>query len=191
MFVIAAQVLLLLWVTFNWHGGRLFAREITTALRGGHGIEALAISTGLGANLFNVAYELGCLPVTLPVSTLGFSGAQRALGLVFAATGLMWVIWARCFLGEAWSSGLLPVGPLCIRGPYRFVRHPIYAGAIATYSGLLIAQNDLLGCLVFGGHLGAFLLKTIIEDNKLLGSHVKDYASYATRTSWRLFPGIW
>jgi protein-S-isoprenylcysteine O-methyltransferase Ste14 len=75
-------------------------------------------------------------------------------------------------------------------GPYRYVRHPGYAGAILyelTVSVLLASWWSLLASL-----LGAALLilRTALEDHTLQ-AELSGYAEYARRVRCRLIPGIW
>lgn len=75
-------------------------------------------------------------------------------------------------------------------GPYRFVRHPAYAGAI-VYE---FAVPLLLGSwwAVPTSLLGAALLwlRTRLED-QTLQHELPGYADYARRVRYRLLPGVW
>ena len=75
-------------------------------------------------------------------------------------------------------------------GPYRYVRHPGYAGALVT--GL--ATPVLLGslwALVAGGVLALLLvIRTELEDKTLHGE-LLGYTEYARQTRYRLMPGVW
>ncbi len=75
-------------------------------------------------------------------------------------------------------------------GPYRYVRHPGYAGAILHE----LAVSFLLGSwwsLIAGG-LGALLLvlRTALED-RTLKAELEGYLDYASRVRRRLVPGVW
>src|SRR5262245_37101894 len=56
---------------------------------------------------------------------------------VIALCGLLVMLWARVVLGGNWSAGVvLKEGhELVTRGPYRFVRHPIYSGLLLLALG--------------------------------------------------------
>jgi protein-S-isoprenylcysteine O-methyltransferase Ste14 len=75
-------------------------------------------------------------------------------------------------------------------GPYRFVRHPGYAGALA----LTLATPFLLGswpALIPSVALVAILVvRTILED-RTLRRELPGYTEYAGRVRYRLLPGIW
>jgi len=75
-------------------------------------------------------------------------------------------------------------------GPYRFVRHPAYAGMLAF--GL--ATPLLLGSLwaLIPGVLldAAVIARTALED-ATLQRELGGYADYAQRVRFRLFPRVW
>jgi protein-S-isoprenylcysteine O-methyltransferase Ste14 len=185
-----ALALLVVWMAYAWRGGALLVREIARARRAGHAGEALAIVAGVTANLVNLAYSVSYDALGLPELSLGLPAPAPVAGLGVATLAFAWIVWSRTSLGEAWSSGIDRTGELCTRGPYRLVRHPIYAGAIALYGGLLVAQNNVPGLLAYGGHIGGFLTKTAVEDRQLR-SRAEDYRRYAARTPWRLIPRVW
>src|SRR6185437_797564 len=69
-----------------------------------------------------------------------------AAGLALEASGLFFAIWARHHLGRHWSGEItIKVGHDLIRsGPYRYLRHPIYTGVLAMYSGILLVTCEWL-----------------------------------------------
>jgi len=75
-------------------------------------------------------------------------------------------------------------------GPYRFVRHPGYAGMM-TYA---ICQPLMLGSLwaLIPAFLtvGIFIVRTSHEDRTLQGE-LPGYREYAEKVRYRLIPGIW
>jgi protein-S-isoprenylcysteine O-methyltransferase Ste14 len=75
-------------------------------------------------------------------------------------------------------------------GPYRFIRHPMYAGGLLQ----LVAVPLVLGsrwAFAVAGASGALLLwRTILEDRTLV-RELDGYREYALGTRYRLLPGIW
>jgi protein-S-isoprenylcysteine O-methyltransferase Ste14 len=75
-------------------------------------------------------------------------------------------------------------------GPYRYVRHPGYAGALVTALATPIVLGSLWA-LVAGGTLGLLLvIRTALED-KTLHEELSGYPEYAQQTRYRLVPGVW
>lgn len=65
-------------------------------------------------------------------------------GLVLTCTGVLIAFWARYTLGANWSSRpMVKVNhKLIVKGPYRFVRHPIYTGLLLAGSGSAVAVDE-------------------------------------------------
>ena len=88
---------------------------------------------------------IGLVLVFLPARLLSWSGVTKppglgvaqALGMVAAALGAaiaLWCIFALALLGKGTPAPFDPPRRLVIRGPYRFVRNPMYLGAaLALY----------------------------------------------------------
>jgi protein-S-isoprenylcysteine O-methyltransferase Ste14 len=76
------------------------------------------------------------------------------------------------------------------RGPYRYVRHPGYAGIMPiNMMGPLILGSDW--CWPFVALVcAALVVRTYLED-RTLQAELPGYAEYATRVKWRLVPGVW
>lgn len=75
-------------------------------------------------------------------------------------------------------------------GPYRYLRHPGYAGGLVAGLATPIVLGSLWG-LVAGGVLALLLvIRTALED-KTLHEELLGYADYAQQTRYRLVPGVW
>ena len=75
-------------------------------------------------------------------------------------------------------------------GPYRFVRHPGYAGSIVASLALPLALGSLWALLpAFIGACG-FVVRTWLEDGTLM-RELTGYRDYARDTRHRLIPGVW
>ena len=76
-------------------------------------------------------------------------------------------------------------------GPYRLVRHPMYAGSAVAFLGVGLALGTWPGlALTFAGTLPAMLRRIRVEECALqdtLGDRYRDYASGRAR----LVPGVW
>jgi len=75
-------------------------------------------------------------------------------------------------------------------GPYAWVRHPGYAGALLSYVGVPLLL-DSRGAFVVALLLGAALVvRTRLEDSTLQ-AELPGYREYALRVRYRLLPGVW
>ncbi len=75
-------------------------------------------------------------------------------------------------------------------GPYRVVRHPMYAMLIPFMLGIAFVLGSwwaMIPAVVIGG---LFVLRTALED-KMLQKELPGYSEYARKVRYRLIPGIW
>ncbi len=103
--------------------------------------------------------------------------------------GLVVAIWARTVLGGNWSVGVAFKArhELVERGPYRYVRHPMYSGLLLLALGLAIWFGNLAGVAIFVVMFVGFWLRSR-EEEKLLTKHFPiAYPEYKRRTR-ALFP---
>ena len=126
----------------------------------------------------------------IPVSATGPRIAPRSdyvfwIGAGLTAAGLLFSVWARVHLGGNWS-GIVTIKErheLIASGPYRFVRHPIYAGLLLAFAGSAVALGDLRGVLAMAIASPALWRKLQIEE-RWLGEEFGDaYAAYRRRVA--------
>ena len=75
-------------------------------------------------------------------------------------------------------------------GPYRFMRHPGYAGAILTYIAIPLFLDSVWAFLPVVLFLIVVVVRTRLEDN-FLQAELPGYKEYAQKVRYRLIPGIW
>jgi protein-S-isoprenylcysteine O-methyltransferase Ste14 len=75
-------------------------------------------------------------------------------------------------------------------GPYRVVRHPGYSAAIALFIGIPLALASWWALLPAALATALLVVRTSLED-RLLGAELPGYDAYASRTRYRLLPGVW
>ena len=79
--------------------------------------------------------------------------------------------------------------PLCDRGIYAHIRHPMYSGLLIAFAMFAIGTHGMTGWILWLG-LGVILwLKLRIEET-LWSAHDPAYRDYMRRTK-RLVPGVW
>jgi protein-S-isoprenylcysteine O-methyltransferase Ste14 len=76
------------------------------------------------------------------------------------------------------------------RGPYRYVRHPGYAGFAVGFFGTSLALGSLWAILPAGLVACLLAVRTVLED-RTLQDELAGYRDYAQRVRYRLLPGVW
>jgi len=118
--------------------------------------------------------------------------AIRLLGAMLCVLGVASAIWARACLGDNWGMPMTrrKVPQLVTRGPYAYVRHPIYTGILLGIVGTTIATSPkaLGGLPLFV--FAYFCLSAIKEERDMLKKFPEQYRAYMSRTK-RLIPFVW
>jgi len=79
---------------------------------------------------------------------------------------------------------------VCDTGPYRFVRHPGYAGNIVPLFGIALALGSLWTLIPAVVATIISVVRTVLED-QTLQKELPGYRDYAQRVRYRLMPGIY
>jgi protein-S-isoprenylcysteine O-methyltransferase Ste14 len=106
------------------------------------------------------------------------------VALVACLAGIVITVWARIVLGRNWSGSITykEDHELVDRGPYRFVRHPIYTGLLLMILGTAIVRGtpDALLAFVFFFVIHVWKLR---REEKLMSRYFPDsYPGYMSRT---------
>jgi len=101
--------------------------------------------------------------------------------------GLMLQIMAKLVLGRAFGIVAANRG-VKVLGPYRLVRHPMYAGYTLTQIGFLLAMPSLLNTLIYATALTMQIMRIFREEYVLRGN--PGYGAFAERVRYRLLPGV-
>lgn len=75
-------------------------------------------------------------------------------------------------------------------GLYRYIRHPMYAGALLYFLGAPLVMGSLWG-LVGSALLTAGLAVRTLGEEQVLKANLPGYADYMQKTPWRIIPGVW
>jgi protein-S-isoprenylcysteine O-methyltransferase Ste14 len=76
------------------------------------------------------------------------------------------------------------------QGPYRFIRHPGYAGTILAAIALPIGLGSVWALIPATTGVCGFILRTKFEDEFLL-RELSGYNQYTSVVRYRQIPGVW
>jgi protein-S-isoprenylcysteine O-methyltransferase Ste14 len=79
---------------------------------------------------------------------------------------------------------------VCDTGPYRWVRHPGYAGSIPPLFGIVLALGSVWALIPAAVALIITVIRTVLED-RTLQQELPGYRDYVRRVRYRLIPGIY
>ena len=123
------------------------------------------------------------LPYPLDIRVLPHVALNAWAAAVLCVIGLAFAIWARVTLGRNWSGAvtLKEEHELVERGPYRFVRHPIYTGILTMFFATALAQGHLSGFVGTLLMFASFWIKLRDEEKLMLQQFPERYADYRRR----------
>jgi len=75
-------------------------------------------------------------------------------------------------------------------GPYAWVRHPMYTGAIFYFLGTALLLGSWCAFAI-GIVLIAIIALRAVWEEEMLVNELPGYADYARRVKYRLVPGVW
>lgn len=134
-----------------------------------------------------------CLPsVLMGPAAMGVAPPAESWPLsaqVAFALGAVGLVVSLGTLGSSFS--ILPaLRRIVARGPYRLVRHPIYAAELLmVIAAAGLAAQSLWGALVIAAMLATLALRIWVEERLL--SEDPAYRAYRSRVRWRLLPPVW
>ena len=145
--------------------------------------------------LLVIAYVLlqraGSLPYPLDWLAVPHTEISAWIGAFVCISGLAFALWARGTLGRNWSGAitLKEEHELIEEGPYRIVRHPIYAGILAMFAGTAIAIGYLGGFIGLVLLFGSFWIKLKREEDLMREKFPERYFAYQCRVK-RIIPFV-
>jgi protein-S-isoprenylcysteine O-methyltransferase Ste14 len=75
-------------------------------------------------------------------------------------------------------------------GPYRLVRHPMYAGVLLGAAATPLALGSLRAEIFFPLSCALFVVRLLAEE-RFLADELPGYTAYMSKTRRRLVPGLW
>ena len=129
-----------------------------------------------------IRYQWSYAP--LPLKVVGFVGVVLSYSLIF------WVLRTNPYSSAAVEIQEDRGHTAITTGPYQYVRHPMYVGAILLIFSIPLALGS---ALTFGPGfilMALIVVRTYLED-KTLRQELKGYIAYSETVKYRLIPGIW
>lgn len=140
------------------------------------------------------SYTLVVLQFSL-IGILFFSSVNfdfSSLNLALISISILLLLWAIL----AMQTSKLRVRPepsaeatLIKKGPYKFIRHPMYTAVLIGCAALLIHEFSIIRLLMFITLTLVLLIKLNWEE-KMLSEKFIDYKNY-TKTSYKLIPFLY
>lgn len=131
--------------------------------------------------------------IFLPGANSAFLLRLIPLAAAFFIIGLTLRWYAIIYLGRLFTVNVAIAAdhPLIDSGPYRYIRHPSYTGALLVFLGLGISFGNIVSfALVVAPPCVAFTRRIAIEEAALTRALGERYLLYMARTK-RLIPGLY
>jgi protein-S-isoprenylcysteine O-methyltransferase Ste14 len=113
---------------------------------------------------------------------------SRSACLAIMLLGIFTQVSAKVALGLSFGIVAANRG-VRVEGPYRFVRHPMYAGYTITHVGLLLAMPSIINALLYAAAFGLQIVRIQREERILCLDPA--YKDFAARVRYRLLPLIY
>jgi protein-S-isoprenylcysteine O-methyltransferase len=183
----AMQICDVLWVAFLvvW----LIWAIRTKPVQSREGVSSRLSYTIINVAAFYLMFSGDVLRGYLRAHLYSPNSLTDAAGIAITFAGIAFAVWARVYLGGNWSSSVtLKVGhQLVRRGPYRWVRHPIYTGLTLAMLGTAIVRAQLRGVIAVVLVYIGFKIKSKIEEHVMTETFGAEYDDYRSQTG-AIFP---
>jgi protein-S-isoprenylcysteine O-methyltransferase Ste14 len=97
------------------------------------------------------------------------------------------------FVENSFASATIEVAAdqqVIATGPYAFVRHPMYSGALLADCCIPLALGSWWGLAPAAAKLPIIVLR-LLDEEEFLRTKLSGYAEYCQQVAHRLVPGVW
>jgi protein-S-isoprenylcysteine O-methyltransferase len=143
--------------------------------------------------IFTCMVVAGIVAVNLPQAHSDALDGLRAVGAAVFIVGLALRWYSIFYLGRFFTVNVAIASDHQVidTGPYRFIRHPSYTGALLEFIGFGVTYANWLALvIVVLPALMAFIWRMGIEERALSQALGERYTQYMARTR-RLIPGVY
>jgi protein-S-isoprenylcysteine O-methyltransferase Ste14 len=138
------------------------------------------------------------IPLTVGLDTLFGRPVHFVLWVRLLALALMiagYFLGSYALVANRYFSGMVRIQAdrehqVVTARPYRWIRHPGYAGALLSYLATPFLLQSLWSIIPVLMTLGILVVRTVLED-RTLQEKLEGYCKYAQEVQYRLLPGIW
>lgn len=137
------------------------------------------------------AFLLPRWPILRFVNFAPVNRVVSGIGVTICLVGMATLVWSRQSLGRNWSQTVAAKEDheLVTSGPYRWVRHPMYAGGLLAATASAVVAGG--GFVFLAALLAAiFLWRVRAEDQLMEEQFPNAYPEYKKRTK-ALIPFVW
>ena len=123
----------------------------------------------------------------------GFGMAVKMIALVIILGG--YALSTYALIENRFFSGVVRLQTdrgqkIISSGPYRWMRHPGYAGGMLVYLATPFLLDSIYAFLPAAITTGIMVVRTALED-RFLQEELEGYDEYAKQVRYRLLPGVW
>ena len=175
----------ILWIVLETIGSlaKRSANSTKTSDRGSYRLIMILLWLSIGLD-FALSFLLPQATILWHRTTLFF------VGIALMLAGLAFRFYSMSLLGRffTYRVAVHPGQTVIEAGPYRYIRHPSYTGALVTLIGLGLALGNWAGLLALLTCMGAaYAYRISVEEAALLAALGEPYQQYLRRTR-RLLP---
>ena len=127
------------------------------------------------------------MPRWLTIATAG-PAYIRLCGALVLLCGIVIMLWSARTLGRSLTPGIepLPGAPLVTRGPYRYVRHPIYLGVVLLCAGYTLLWTNVIVALAVTLMVWLYFEGKARAEERWLRRRYPDYEAYMRKVPRRV-----
>jgi len=109
------------------------------------------------------------------------------------AVMLSYVLVCYVLSANSYAAATITTGadqPVISTGPYAWVRHPMYSGALLMFGLTPIALGSAWSLLLVIPLIAVFAWR-LLDEERVLRRDLKGYIAYCDKVRYRLVPGVW